>query len=301
MDARQSVKINMYRAVEGTCDAHQSAWQSLPFFAAAKSQLSTNITNITAAIALQGTGTEGATAQKEIYRNALEQDLLRLAAAVRLASLQANNSKGAKEATLTPSGVDDLSDNALLGLATRILGASGTLGGAALLPFGIDATFLTAFGPRIDAFRLSIDDPRHAQSEQVRGTTELARLIAATDALLEERLDPATELIKSGQPGFYTEYWASREIEDEATDTRALEVSVTDQKTGAPLANVSAMIKPGDIGKMTGPAGRFYVQSLVPGGYSIRLTRGGYQNADVEVTILAGERTRMAVSMKPLG
>ncbi len=289
----------MQRAVEGVCDAHSTVLRGLPFFVAAKAQFSLNLANITAAIGLQNTGTEGATTQKEIYRNGVETDLLRLAAAVRVSSSLSGNEKGAREATITPSGIDVMGDNAFLGLATRILGAANVIGAAGLTPFGVDAAFLGAFARALDMYRTAIDDPRHAEAEQMRGTAELARLLAENDAVMEDRMDPGTELLKATQPGFYTEYWVAREIEDEATTPRALQISVTDTHTGMPLANVSITIMPGGVAKTTGPSGQVRVQTLAAGNYSLKLVRGGYTTHTEQVIIVDGERADVVVQMLP--
>ncbi len=289
----------MLRVVEGICDAHTAAWSSLPFFGTAKATLSANLIALTAAIGQQSTGTKGATAQKKIYRTAMEEDLLRLAAAVQLHCRFSGDETAAREASLTPSGISVMGDNGLLGLAVRIEGRANDIGAAGLLPYGVDGAFLTAFTLKLESYQNSIDNPSQAEQEQMKSTADIARILKESLTLLDTQLDVATELIKAAQPNFYAEYWTARKIEDAGHAPRTLTVCVTDSTTGKPLERVKASLMPGKLKRKTSPAGRFYVQTLATGLYTLTLVREGYALVVQEVRVDKGGRAEVVVQMQP--
>ncbi len=298
MTHRQSAQINRYRALEGICDAHAAAWSAIPAFGTAKAALSAHLRTLEDAIGVQDTGTKGATAQKKLHRRTLESYSFRLAAAVRLSSLGSGDAEMAREATLTPSRLRLMVDNALLGMASRIQGWANDIGAAGLLPFGIDAAFLAAFVAEMAAFGDHIGGPQAAEADQMQATANIARLLSECKALLTTFLDPGTELVRASAPEFYAEYWVAHRIKDAATRPRALRVQVLDGATGAPVAGVRATLLPGNKVKRTGPAGRFYVQSLKSGVYNIALEQEGYAPATAEVRVQKGGRAEVVVRLQ---
>lgn len=74
--------------------------------------------------------------------------------------------------------------------------------------------------------------------------------------------------------------------------------TVTDSKTGDLLPNVTVILSPGGITKVTGTDGLFEFKDLEPQQYTITVQKTGYDTNRKNVTVVVGERIEANITMK---
>lgn len=80
----------------------------------------------------------------------------------------------------------------------------------------------------------------------------------------------------------------------------AINGTVTDYETGAPLSNVSILLSPGGITKMTNEDGCFSFEELEPQQYNLVIQKVGYQPNRRNVTTISGETVSVQITMNKI-
>ncbi|PKK84278.1 MAG: hypothetical protein CVT49_03880 [candidate division Zixibacteria bacterium HGW-Zixibacteria-1] len=84
-----------------------------------------------------------------------------------------------------------------------------------------------------------------------------------------------------------------------AGTTGKIKGTVTDKLTGKPIPGASVMIVGSTQGAMTGPDGKFVIENVQPGKYSLKFTALGYQTIEItEVSVLVDLVTEQDVKME---
>ena len=114
---------------------------------------------------------------------------------------------------------------------------------------------------------------------------------------------------KNDYPDFYNIYKSARKLVDTSSGSLALRGSVKEAGTGNPVKGAQFSFRAeqtmnssgngnGEIVKKTSEKGNFHLKSIEPGNYKILITRKGYKNAEVAVTITQGERAEVVVELE---
>ena len=74
---------------------------------------------------------------------------------------------------------------------------------------------------------------------------------------------------------------------------------VTDGATGDPLIGANVIVDGTVMGGATDEDGQYVISGLAPGAHVVLFTYTGYQNAEVAVTVVAGETVQMDVALNP--
>ena len=159
-------------------------------------------------------------------------------------------------------------------------------------------TNLTDLEDRRVAFRDATGQPRQKKLVAKDGTTALEKKIAELDAYLEQ-MDTAADVLQFSEPSFYGQYKGAREIIDPSYSTRQLTVKITTASTGAQVEGVEAIINPGNIKKLSGAAGMFYINNMPAGSYTMLLTSKSHQAKTEQFNIAANQSTIVDVEMVP--
>lgn len=265
MNAVQNAHLQMFAAVQVTCDAHTAAWSGLPLFADAYADFVALLPDTVAAGALQATSSKGTTLAKKALRNTLEAKLLQIAAALVGYALTNNNAQLAEDARTTPSDLHNVGAEKLIFRSEKLLKFTEPLADDALEPFGVSDEFITTAASDQDLFMESIGKPRHVIGESKRGTQELAVAIGGLNSILKLRMDPGAEVLKYTQAAFYSEYITAREIIDPGSSSSTTyegTVAPSETKTIATLTyNASKNI----MATTTGDANLRFSLNVTPG------------------------------------
>lgn len=76
--------------------------------------------------------------------------------------------------------------------------------------------------------------------------------------------------------------------------------TVSDYKTGNPVAGVTLVLSPGGITKITGNDGYFEFQDLTPQQYTVTAQKEGYQTNRKTITAITGESTEINIILQQI-
>lgn len=89
------------------------------------------------------------------------------------------------------------------------------------------------------------------------------------------------------------------EIPKVQPETFTVEGTVTDWKTGDPLANAQVIVVDNeDLNTLTDAEGKFIIESLAPGTYTIKIKLEGYQTWEKDVQVTADKQ--LEIMLKPV-
>lgn len=301
MDAQQNAKVQMGSAVVAVCEGHVDDWGTNEPFAEPYDRFRTKTDNIITALARQSTLSLGTTMDKQDAREELEAPVVRVADALVLHGKR-NNKKGmAEDCRTSAAKLSAMREKDLVAFTKKLLIHADSVADADLLALGITPAMITAIGTKMEAFTTLSGAPRHMIAEAVSGTQDLDVLIEEMMEILEEEMDPAMEVLKYTHPALASEYKTAREIIDPGYNTRALTVNISANGSGESIAGVEARIMPGNIEKLTGPGGSFYINNLAAGTYTMILTSNSFATKTEEFSIANNQSTVVEVTMVPKG
>jgi len=220
-----------------------------------------------------------------------------------------NNAVLTKEVHYAESELKKTADTILKDVALLIHNkANANL--AALATYGVTAAALTALKTAIDLFNASIPKPRLGITEKKQATGQLDKLFKANDEILG-KFDTLVEIVRLSQPVFYTAYWDNRKVIETGTGSLKLNALISDAATGKGIkgAKVSfvpqnSMTKAASIKgekplvKTTTEKGGFNIKSLAAGIYTATVSKPGYKDQVVTVTVDDGDLTELIVKLE---
>lgn len=104
-------------------------------------------------------------------------------------------------------------------------------------------------------------------------------------------------LLKTLFLAFLTVFTFSCSSENEYEIFSTINGTVTDYETGAPLANTSILLSPGEITKITDSNGNFTFENLEAKQYNLTVQKSGYQPNRKIVTAVSGETITIQIPM----
>jgi hypothetical protein len=295
MTKGQEDKLNMYEAVDSVLQTHNAVWSGNVPFSAAVAQLENNIDEVEDTRDLQEVDNTGIREDKDNRRKKLEDDTYTIGSVIAFYASTVNNRELLKKVNFSRTELHNSRDNELPGMGNQVQQAAvaNTL---ALAPFGITPVMITTHQSSIDDFVEYISKPRAALAETSAATEELPGIFAATDTLLEERLDKGMELYRVSNEDFYTQYFNARIIVNSPTQTRSLEVHFEELVGGAPVARAIVTVD-GTIHRRSSRLGNIRVQSLAEGAHHLDVVLPGYDNASADFNVISGVTTKITVKL----
>lgn len=211
MTKKKAAALKMYLAVEKVCDAHQTAYATLPAFNNGYTKFKALIANINASnTTLQGKVT-GITDDKLAKRQAMADATIVLASALVAYAHSIDNHTLADDADVNDTEIMRCKETDADDICLHIYDlAKDHL--AALADFGITQADLDTLATSIDDFTGKIGNPRNhiINTKTTRGN--MNGYFTAADELLTKQLDNLIVVLKKKYPDFYTEYLLARNI-----------------------------------------------------------------------------------------
>jgi hypothetical protein len=208
MTQDQENVTSMFETTLAYLKKNSTLWAGKAALTAAITDATNGVAGIRSAAARQETPTSGIKDDKDQLRNDLEDQTLVIADQV--AALAADL---LAKVQMTPSSLDQAQDDDLIQTAQRVETAA-TAHLAALAPYEITATEITALGGAITAFSDKKNAPRTATSERKGSTGSVAAQIRATRGIFRNRIDKMMRIFQKPNPEFYAGYLAARVIVD---------------------------------------------------------------------------------------
>lgn len=158
--------------------------------------------------------------------------------------------------------------------------------------------------------QLMLDDLEDAKTEYIKYIGQPKQTIgdkatATNDLKIEFQtlrktvavLDNLVNIFEATNPSFVAQYFITRRIYDEPTNTMALRMHVQDSVNHLPIANVFIDIPSAGINRTTSENGVAEVQNLAEGIHDLNLSHPQYQPLTYQVTIVNGQMTDVTIEM----
>ena len=118
-------------------------------------------------------------------------------------------------------------------------------------------------------------------------------------------MDLAVASAKDEYPDFFNAYKTSRKLVDSNSVNLALRAAARELTNGEPVndevfifRNEAGNTDNGELVKKTSKKGNFQVKSIETGTYKVAVSKKGYRNKEVSVTVADGERSQLTVEME---
>jgi len=308
MNILQKVKLSMYMVVKDFLNLNKTIVENLPNYKANATVLENNINQIQAAAELQEFDKTGIADKKKQLRASLiaqaEDFSLKLVAY----ATNTGNKILLKEVKYSKSDLNRAADADLKNM-TQCIYDRAHENIATLDDYSITDAMLTTFLATINSFNEAIPTVREGATSKKLYTTQLENLYKATDAAIDN-IDKIVEIVRLSQPDFYTGYQNSRLAINTAGGSVALKGVITDATSLEPLKGVTLTITPDGgkaalstkgngeaIVKKTAEKGGFMVKSLPEGTYNVTITKNGYKDQVVTVSVTDGEMSDLNVEL----
>lgn len=307
MTTNQEIKLNMYLAVRNFMIPNEGITKALPNFSSNYAKLLDTINQIQTIGEMQKTDKTGLA----IAKNKLKETLKTIAADTsrKLTAFAkfSNNNTLLNETKFTESDFIRMTDVALKDYLQIIYDKAGE-NIEKLSEYGITPETQKVFIDTITAFNTALSTPRTGIAEKSKATKKLAVLFEAADAAVEN-MDLAVGIIKLTQVDFFNGYKTSRKLVDTSAGNLALKATATDMASGEPVKGVLFTFKPegakmalsegnGEITKKTAEKGSFHIKSMEAGTYKVVVSKPGYKDKEVSVSVADGERSELNVELE---
>jgi len=177
-----------------------------------------------------------------------------------------------------------------------------------LAPYGVTPETLKVFNDAIVAFDASLAKPRVGITEKAKATNELNKLFESADSMLEN-IDTAVKIIRRKEPNFYKGYTSNRMLVDTGSGKIALKAFVKELTSGEPVHaalftftheadKYAGGTGNGEITKKTTKKGNFHIKNMRAGTYDVVISKPGYKDKAVTVSITDGERSDLNVELE---
>jgi Carboxypeptidase regulatory-like domain len=177
-----------------------------------------------------------------------------------------------------------------------------------LAEFGITPDTQKTLSDAINAFNNALATPRYGITQKSQATKQLALLFDSADSALE-KLDYLVGMMKLQDPNFYNGYKTARRLVDTGSGKLALKATVKDITSGEPVHGATLLFRHditiasgntgnGEIKKKTTQKGRLQIKNMPAGTYQVVISKTGYKEKTVSVSVSDGERSDMNVDME---
>jgi Carboxypeptidase regulatory-like domain len=307
MMTKQERRLNMYMSVKNFLIANEAIMKILSKFAECFAYFLSLITEIQSAGEIQKINRTGLA----IDKNKLKETLIAMAADIsrKIAAFAklSNNNTLLKEVRFAESDFSTGSEVSLKDRA-QIIYDKAEANMESLAEFGITPDTQKTFIDAISAFNDAIATPRYGITQKSQATKQLALLFDSADSALE-KLDYLVGMMKLKDPNFYNGYKTARRLVDTGAGKLALKATVKDITSGEPVYGAIFLFRHdaaitagsngnGEIKKQTTQKGRLQIKNMPAGTYQVVISKTGYKEKTVSVSVSDGERSVMNVDLE---
>ena len=292
MTNRQEAKLKMYLALRVFLKINESSINPLP-------NAAEFITALDKAILLIQTYSEfkqfkgsGNTEAKNQYRDVLEKLSLENAGKIHAWAKYKKNDLLIAETKTNQTKLNKLTDIKLLDFAKGLLNRINT-DLTSLTDYKLDAATQETFKNQIELFENSVPSIKNTKVNFKEATKQIAKGITDADEAIDN-LDSLVEMIRFSESILYTDYKATRKIDNSRSNNFVFKALVTDT-AGNPVKDVVIRFFDKNNGnaevlkKKTAAKGGINVTNLADGEYSLTFEKPGYQPQKADAVINSGE------------
>jgi hypothetical protein len=299
----------MFNAVNAVKNQNLAAVDSVPAVKAAFTKFENKFNEIETVLQLQIKNIKGYAAVKNDLTVSLCSSATTLSAALFAYGVSSNNQLIKEGSDYTHSDFTRMRDTILVENCYNLHKlADDNL--AALVPYNIDAPFLTSFLTLVQQTETANPSPTVERSHRKAYTSQLNVLFREAMNILTEEVDKTMLLLKSTYPDFFQHYKNARIIIDLHGKTKATKTEegigtvnlvVTAAVDSSLLENVKAVLTSNAVEietLYTDEEGEVIFEEVKPGNYIITLSLETYNNKQTdEFTIVPGDELSLEISL----
>jgi len=313
MTSEQESRLSMFMAVRDFLTANATITATLPNYAGYFTAVQNGITSIQTIREQQEFDKTGIAANKNQLKTTLISQAMDVSRKVVAYALYVNNTVLLNEVKYSETDLKKSADTILKDKSQVIYDRANT-NLAALATYGITAAILTNLLTAITNYNAAIPKPRLGINDKKQATAQLAVLLDTVDSNLL-KIDSLAEIVRLTQVNFYNGYKNARRIVETGVGSLALRGAAIEIQSGEPITNATftfnhnggtiktAMASSstdgnGTIVKKTASKGNFNIKSMPEGTYSVTVTKPGYKDKVVTVSVTNGELCDLVVEME---
>jgi hypothetical protein len=230
MNDKQIAKQNMLQVVVHTLDENESLYAHIPVFTETVNKLKSKVKEIeTESLRQSKADRKGATDEKQEAETELVNRTVTVANVLSVLAADTKNSTLSEKVKVTKSMLYQQHNSVALNIARRVL-AEAQANAGSQDAYGLSKDALTALETAIARYETLIVAPRVVVTGSKQVTSNIARLFAETDTLLNDRLDKLMSLFKLSAPDFYAIYFNARNIINTSARKRKQEEGGQEEK-----------------------------------------------------------------------
>ncbi len=307
MTTNQKIRLRMYLGIRNFVGQNEAIASSIPIFSGSYANLLNTINEIQTIGEMQGINKTGLALDK----NKLKKKLIALAVKYSnkvaiLAKLNKNDTLF-NEVRFNESDLKRISE-VTLKERVKIIYDKAKANLDNLAEQGITPDTQKQYLETITAFNNALETPRTGIAEKSKATQKLPVLFDKADSEIEI-MDLAVASAKDEYPDFFNAYKTSRKLIDSNSGTLALRAAARELINGEPVSGAVFIFKHeaslssgsngyGEVVKKTTKKGNFYIKSMPAGTYKVAISKKGYKDKQISVTVSEGERTELKVEME---
>jgi hypothetical protein len=213
MNARQTAKLAMYRAIELLCNSNATITKKNAAFTAAFAIFVSKIAVLLGSQTVASKQTKGIVTDKKTLKKILAQNAADLAALVFSYATKEKNETLKQIVNYAMSDIEKLAAELVVPTCVNIKkAAEDNL--AALADYGVTAAMLTDLQTDMDNFSGASPKPKVAKASKVTENANIKTTIKEIDTLLKDEMDKLLVNFKKDNPDFVSDYHNARVIID---------------------------------------------------------------------------------------
>ena len=311
MNKEQQITLTAYHNELNVCNKYKSVWDQDVPFTESYGLFAAMLPKIEQYKDIQIDSSVSITAEKKVMRDIIVQEGTFIAMRIKRYALKVQDTGLAKSMDYSEWDLRKASDNELAGICNLIISKAAPILGQ-LKIYSVSAELFATFKKATTDFSAMIAKPLSAESQTKNATAALAKLFKETDSILANGLDLDIEVYKKSNPDFYNELQAARKVNKAASSVTALRASVTDKATGKPIkaatfvfskhlngnALLAASTNGSKVTKKTTDKGNLRITNMVEGIYDVTVSKTGYKEQSLTITVLSRETLDLGVEME---
>jgi hypothetical protein len=303
MTSKQEIRLSMYMAVHDFLTNHSATTKSLPEFDSLFSGFSDTLSEIRRIREQQELDITGIGETKHQLKDRIVKQGADIARKVVAYAIVKNNTELMNEVNYSETDLARSADNILPERIRIIMGRCVPIMDQ-LKPYGIEQPALDDLEKNLQAFLENLPRPRLGITERKQSTTRLSELFDSADGLLN-KIDCLVGILQISNTEFYNLYRSNRHIVDTTTRMLSLIGTAIERTSREPVKGASFTFHSGienseniELTKITSEKGSFHVKSIPCGEYTVRVSKPGYKEQEVQLSVADGERTDLVVEME---
>lgn len=213
MKKLQNNKLSMNYSVQKVCKENQSIWTGFVAFENAFSDFDATVIATGKSLEKQGVNIKGVSMDKAAVKQNMVDKALEVGGAVFAFATDSGNLTLKEKLNYSRTALEHarnaVSEQSCRSICNEAIGVQESLA-----TYGVSAADLADLDSKINAFASMIAAPRVAVTNRMGATSDLAKLLAKTDSILQNKLDKLVEKFRKSQPEFYKQYFDARIIID---------------------------------------------------------------------------------------